>query len=134
MLLRPPVWPGLPNLQPVLPFALMVCRLKPPTNEPHGILAALSRSPTFLLVMPTVRLVAGPEQTSKVGSMSWISVRLPSGLGTASPSAKMAVVNAADPTGGTTVPSKNFAPAGAVKTAPLVWPAHMLSKPGVDGP
>src|ERR1700722_2035716 len=93
--------------QPVLLLSLMVCRLKPPTNEPQGILAALSRSPMFLLVIWTCDVLL--EQVSPAGSVSLISVRPPC------PSAIVLV----EPT---------------TLTAPLVVPENMLIAPGVDGP
>jgi len=95
------------RLQPVVPLLLMVCRLKPPTNEPQGMLAALSRSPMFLAVEETA--VPG-EHTSKVGSTSPISVMPPC------PSAS----------------SLPLVPTPA--TMPLVLPANISSRPGVDGP
>src|ERR1700742_1132610 len=93
--------------QPVEPLSLMVCRLKPPTNEPQGMLAVFRRSPMFLAVeLPEVPV----EHTSKVGSTSLISVKpfWPSAC------------------------KDELVPTPAAK--PLVLPANMLIAPGVDGP
>src|ERR1700712_3751155 len=109
--------------QPVLPLLLMVCRLKPPTNEPQGILPALSRSPMFLAVIWT--WTDGLEQTSPAGSISPMSVKLPSLFGTpASADSRSWPIAEVDVPGGT--------PTGSVK--PLVVPANMWIAPGVDGP
>src|SRR5690349_7480329 len=97
------------RLQPVVPLLLMVCRLKPPTNEPQGILAALNRSPMFLPVKWPCEVVL--EHTSPVGSISPINEKPPW------PSA-------------TTLPP--IAP--VVCTQPAVEPPNMLANPGVDGP
>src|ERR1700678_868406 len=96
--------------QPVVPLALTACRLKPPTNEPQVRLAALSRSPMLLAVDMTVFDAVGFEQTSPKGSSSLVSVKPP-------------LPSATVPAGVT---------AGLV--TPLVVPANMLSRPGVDGP
>src|ERR1700722_15321719 len=109
------------RLQPVEPLSLMVCRLKPPTNEPQGILAALSRSPMFLLVIWTCAL--GLEHTSPNGSTSPVNVKLPSLFRTpASPAVSSAAI------------TETGVPAAAGNVAPLVCPENISSAPGVDGP
>src|ERR1700732_2258751 len=77
-------------LQPVDWFSFEACRLKPPTNEPHGILALLSRVPIFgafdMIVVPDPPGWTAGEHTSRVGSKSAISVKssakpvVPSGI------------------------------------------------------
>src|ERR1700722_12214118 len=86
----------------------MVCRLKPPTNDPQGMLAPLRRSPMFLAVDETVVVLL--EHGSPTGSTSPVSVKPPVPSGSSLP----------------LVPNPG--------TTPLVWPANMLSAPGVDGP
>src|SRR5215475_8633518 len=89
----------------------MVCRLKPPMKEPQGILAVLSRSPIVLTFGKLPWAVVGLEHKSPVGSISPIMVipPLPSSI-------RLPVV-------------MEF-----VFVTLLVWPANILSAPGVDGP
>src|SRR5271156_2677802 len=117
------------RLQPVEPLSLMVCRLKPPTNEPQGILAALSRSPMFLLVIRT--WIDGLEQVSPLGSISPTSVKPACPSGTAAPAAASSGPIAAIVLG---VPGGRRAGAMTGNVAPLVWPENISSAPGVDGP
>src|SRR5689334_18282902 len=105
----PTTWLCVERLQPVVPLLLMVCRLKPPTNEPQGMLAALSRSPMFLPFEWPCEVVL--EHTSPVGSISPIKEKPPW------PSA-----------------SKAELPVPTVCTQPALVPANMLAMPGVDGP
>src|ERR1700741_5114975 len=99
--------PKVERLQPVVPFAFVAVRLKPPMNEPQVRFAPLSRSPMFLPVIVTVLVVL--EQTSKAGSVSPISVRPPC------PSAM-----------DEELPTMFF--------APLFWPEITSIAPGDDGP
>src|SRR5271170_1323085 len=120
MLLRP---------QPVEPLSLMVCRSKPPTNEPQVILAALSRSPMFLEVIVAAMVVL--EQVSPAGSRSPTSVKPPWPSGTAAPAAARSGPMAAIVLG---VPGGRRAGERTGTVKPLVWPENISSAPGVDGP
>src|SRR5271156_5374170 len=93
---------------PVVPLALVIERLKPPSKKPQVILAAFNRSPMVLPDMLKFALVE--EQTSPVGSASPISVIPPL------PSA--------------TVAEATFR--GLM--TPLVWPEMRLTAPTVEGP
>src|ERR1700679_4163396 len=104
----PTTWLTVERAQPVVPLLLMVCRLKPPTKEPQGILAALSKSPMFLAFDEAVVVVL--EHRSPVGSTSAIKLKPPV------PSGSSLLL----------VPTQG--------TKPLVWPANMLIAPGFDGP
>src|SRR5580693_9170070 len=99
--------------QPVLPFALTVCRLKPPANEPQVRLAALSRSPTLFPVIWTSDVLL--EHTSPKGSVSPFCVKPP--WPSATPVGEFVLVS----------------PGMAGYVAPLVWPENISSAPGVDG-
>src|ERR1700691_1366460 len=104
----PTTWLTVERAQPVVPLLLMVCRLKPPTKEPQGMLAVLSRSPMFLAFDEVVVVLL--DHRSPVGSTSPIKVKPPV------------------PAGGSCL---LVPPPG---TKPLVWPANILIAPGVDGP
>src|ERR1700759_972791 len=67
--------------QPVVPFALVTPRSKPPSNHPQVTPALLSRSPMFWPLMLVFLLVE--EQTSPAGSASEISAWPPLPSGTA---------------------------------------------------
>src|SRR6202042_3435274 len=115
--------------QPVEPLLLIVCRLKPPTNDPQGISAAFKRSPMFLPVSWVAINVL--EQVSKAGSISPISVKPPCPSGTAAPAAARSGPIAAIVLG---VPGGRSAGERTGNVAPLVCPENISSAPGVDGP
>src|ERR1044071_5578940 len=102
------------RVQPEVPLLLVMFRSKPPMNEPHEMLAALSRSPMFL---PAIRFwsPAGLEHTSLSGSVSPIIVQPPW------PSAMACV-------------AENIVNGLLGMIMPLVWPEIRLIAPGVDGP
>src|SRR5947209_18246195 len=83
--------------------AVVAVGLKPPSNQPHVTFFEFSRSP---MLRPDMLILALPEQSSKAGSGSPITVPFGTSL--------------------------EFGP--VVEAAPCVWPLTRLIAPGVEGP
>src|ERR1700741_3741407 len=93
--------------QPVVLLGLVRVRSKPPMKPPHGISAALSRSPMFLPCISIVLVLL--EQGSLAGSVSPMRVGPP-------------------------WPSEIDEEVPMTFVTPLFWPEITAIAPGVDGP